>query len=70
MIKMTTAQEIIKSTRSENKRLAAAKEQAKYIYDASDVRAAGMDDGWSTTAIYEFGDGSKIRVNGTGIHAE
>ena len=67
---MTTAQEIIKSTRSENKRIAAAKAQAKYIHDASDVRAGGMDDGWSTTAIYEFEDHSKIRVNGAGIHAE
>ena len=67
---MSTAQEIIKSTRSENKRIAAAKTQAKYIYDESDVRANSMDDGWSTTAIYEFADGSKIRVNGAGIHAE
>lgn len=67
---MTTAQEIIKSTRGEIQRLAAAKAQAKYIHDASDVLASGQDDGWSTTAIYEFEDGSKIRVNGAGIHAQ
>lgn len=67
---MTTAQEICKSTRNENKRIAAAKKQAKYIYDATDIRAGRMDDGWGTTAIYEFADGSKIRLNGAGIHAE
>lgn len=67
---MTTAKAIIASTRSEAKRIRAANEQAKYILDATDVRAAGRDDGWSTTAIYEFCDGSNIRVNGAGIHAE
>jgi hypothetical protein len=67
---MTTAQKILKETRSTNKREQLAKAQAKYIYDANDVLAARMDDGWSTMSIYEFEDGSKIRVNGAGIHAE
>lgn len=67
---MTIAESIIKSTRSEAKRIRTAEERAKYISDEIDVRAAGRDDGWGTTAIYEFCDGSNIRVNGMGIHAE
>lgn len=66
----TTATAILHASRSDRHRIASAVAQALYIYDETDVTANGMDDGYSTTAIYEFRDGSRLRVNGAGIHAE
>jgi len=67
---MTAAQEIIKSTRSDKKRHELALERCKFHLDEQEVIAAQRDDGWSTTAIYEFADGSSLRENGMGWHAE